>query len=635
MCGVAGYAIGKLEVGSPMDAVLAAMGAALTHRGPDDQGAWVHPRMPLGLVHRRLAIQDLSPLGNQPMISPSGRYILAFNGEIYNFRRLRAQLEDEGFSFDGGSDTEVILAAFDAWGVKAALARFNGMFAMALVDSESEQLWLIRDRLGEKPLYLYHNADSLVFGSELKALMACPVFERKVDPSALALLLKHNYIPGPSSIFQNTIKLPPAHYARFELGDISRAPELRRYWSPSLDWDLSMTRDSLHQRLEPLLKEVIADQMISDAPLGAFLSGGIDSSTIVALMQSQAAQSVKTFSVGFDIPGFNEAEHAKAVAEHLGTDHTEYYVQPQDALSIIPDLPRLYDEPFADSSQIPTFIVSRMTRQAVTVALSGDGGDELFAGYERYSQYQRAYEQRRSGLVRKLLSRLPMSLSAQLAGVAMPGQRGLSAALLREKVRRYRAAYASKDPLAFYSGQVAYWLDPSVVLPGVEEAAYALHNLGNRADAISSYQWADINTYLPDDILVKVDRAAMANSLETRVPLLDHRLVELALQVPTELNFHEGLAKWPLRRILYQHVPRELVERPKQGFAIPKAHWLRHELRDWAESLLSEQALAATGYFNIPLVRAAWRAHQKSGQDYSFHLWSVLMFQAWHREYLS
>lgn len=635
MCGLAGYAQAPQEPEGVRQDVLGRMGAAITHRGPDDQGMWLHPKHNLGLVHRRLSIQDLSPLGHQPMESPSRRYILAFNGEVYNFKRLRTSLSEEGFSFNGRSDTEVILAAFEAWGVEASLKRFNGMFAMALVDREEDQLWLIRDRMGEKPLYCYHQAGKLVFGSELKALMACPLFDKEINPRALALLLKHNYIPGPSCIFRHTVKLPPAHFARFDLSDLNREPELVAYWQPNLSWDLSLTGDSLHEKLEPLLREVIADQMISDAPLGAFLSGGIDSSTIVALMQAQASQPVRTFSVGFEIPGFNEAEHAKAVARHLGTEHTEYYVKPEDALSVIPDLPRLYDEPFADSSQIPTFIVSRMTRQAVTVALSGDGGDELFAGYERYVQYQDAYRRRRSGLARQLLSRLPPSLSANLAGLTMSSQRGLSRDLLREKVRRYQAAYASDTPLEFYRDQVAYWLDPSVVLPGIEEAPYALHGLANREDEISSYQWADMNSYLPDDILVKVDRAAMANSLETRVPLLDHRLVELALQVPTGLNFHEGRSKWPLRRILYQYVPKEMVERPKQGFAIPKAQWLRHELKDWAESLISDEALAETGYFNRRMVRAAWNAHQNSEQDYSFHLWSVLMFQAWHREYLS
>lgn len=635
MCGLAGYAQSCVESDAIRQETLLAMGSALIHRGPDDQGLWLHPHHNLGLVHRRLSIQDLSPLGHQPMASPSGRYTLVFNGEVYNFKRLKLELAALGCEFNGGSDTEVILAAFEIWGVEKALNRFNGMFAMALVDREVDQLWLIRDRLGEKPLYYYHQAGQLVFGSELKALMACPLFKREINSSALALLLKHNYIPGPVSIFQNTFKLTPGHYARFELSDLMRPPLLKAYWQPRLDWDLSLTGDSLHEQLEPLLKEVISDQMISDAPLGAFLSGGIDSSTIVALMQTQASRPVKTFSVGFDIPGFNEAEHAKAVAEHLGTEHTEYYVKPEDALAIIPDLPRLYDEPFADSSQIPTYIVSRMTRQAVTVALSGDGGDELFAGYERYTQYQRVYQRRRSGLTRKLLSQLPVSLSACLTALAMPSQRGLSVSLLRDKVRRYQAAYASQNPLEFYRGQVSYWLNPEVMLPGVLEADYALHNLGTRVDEISTYQWADFNTYLPDDILTKVDRAAMANSLETRVPLLDHRLVELALSVPTELNFHQGLAKWPLRRILYNYVPRELVERPKQGFAIPKAHWLRHELKDWAEELLSEEALSATGYFNKELVRDAWKAHKNSGQDYSFHLWSVLMFQAWHREYIN
>jgi len=635
MCGLAGYAQYTSEPENLRRETLSAMAATLSHRGPDDQGLWLHPRFNLGLVHRRLSIQDLSPLGSQPMTSSSGRYVLAFNGEIYNFKRLKPELVSQELAFNGGSDTEVILAAFETWGVEKSLERFNGMFAMALVDREADRLWLIRDRLGEKPLYCYHRGGKVIFGSELKALMACPLFKREINPGALALLVKHNYIPGPASIFQDTFKVSPGHYARFDLSDLNRAPLLKAYWKPTLDWDLSLTSDKLHEQLGPLLKEVISDQMISDAPLGAFLSGGVDSSTIVALMQTQADRPVKTFSVGFNISGFNEAEHAKAVATHLGTDHTEYYVQSEDALAIIPDLPRLYDEPFADSSQIPTYIVSRMTRQAVTVALSGDGGDELFAGYERYTQHKSAYQRRRSGVVRKLLSQLPVPLSARLAGLSMPSQRGLPETLLREKVRRYQAAYASRNPLEFYQGQVSYWLNPEVMVPGAREAEYTITNLDNRDDEISSYQWADLNSYLPDDILVKVDRAAMANSLETRVPLLDHRLVELALKVPTELNFNQGLAKWPLRRILYDHVPRELVERPKQGFAIPKAHWLRHELKDWAESLLSEEALALNGFFNQSLVRDAWLAHQKSGRDYSFHLWSILMFQAWYREYLS
>jgi len=634
MCGYAGIVLGVSNTSVDHD-MLRAMGDSIILRGPDAQGIWSDVRLGVGLVHQRLAIQDLSPLGAQPMQSSSGRFTIAFNGEIYNFKKLRNRLSTQGFTFKGGSDTEVILAAFEAWGIEAALTEFTGMFSIALVDHDAKELWLIRDRMGEKPLYYYQHQGVIIFASELKALMACPHFKKEIEPGAVALLMRHNYIPAPWSIFKKTFKLEPAHYLKFNLSDASVPAVKKRYWSPSLEWDIGLTADSLHEQLIPLLDDVIADQMISDAPLGAFLSGGIDSSTIVALMQKQSIQPIKTFSVGFNVEGFNEAVHAKSVARHLGTEHTEYYVEPQDALNVIPMLADIYDEPFADSSQIPTYIVSRMTRQKVTVALSGDGGDELFAGYSRYATYSRAFDARRKGISAHLLNSLPSKLAAVVTKVMKSNQRSLSNDLLVEKVIRHKVAYRAANTGDFYQNQISYWLNPEVHLNNAEHLSYALDKSVLRADATSTFQWCDINSYLPDDILTKVDRAAMANSLETRVPLLDHRLVELSLKVPTNLNVVNSVTKQPLRRILYQFVPKELVDRPKQGFAVPKADWLRNELREWADELLSEHELQKSGIFNTSFIRQKWHTHLFTEHDYSFHLWSILMFQSWYRRYCS
>lgn len=633
MCGFAGFALGNNTEQKIDKELLREMGRKIHLRGPDAQGVWGDDGLAVGLVHQRLAIQDLSPLGAQPMASNSGRFTIAFNGEIYNFKKLKTELIAKNYSFKGGSDTEVILAAFEEWGVEAALVKFVGMFAIALVDHQDKKLWLIRDRMGEKPLYYAQREGKLMFASELKALMICPYFKKEIEPGAVALLMRHNYIPAPWSIFKHTYKLEPATFLCFDLMDLSRAPQKKCYWQPDLSWDKTLTSESVHEQLLPLLKDVIADQMISDAPLGAFLSGGIDSSTIVALMQQQASNPVKTFSVGFNVAGFNEAEHAKAVAKHLGTEHTEYYVEPQDALAIIPLLPEIYDEPFADSSQIPTYMVSRMTRQKVTVALSGDGGDELFAGYSRYATYARAFDKRRQGVNHKMMKWLSPSSAVGLTKLLKANQRSLSNDLVAEKVLRYKAAYDADSASQFYQNQISYWLKPEQYVKNAKPLSYALDHSVVREDATSTFQWCDINSYLPDDILVKVDRAAMANSLETRVPLLDHRLVELSLKVPTSVNVNHGATKQPLRKILYQHVPRELVDRPKQGFAVPKAHWLRNELREWAEDLLSEAALNDSGVFNTDLIRQKWQAHLFTEHDYSFHLWSVLMFQSWYRKY--
>ena len=634
MCGYAGLALTQAAWAHTEQDLLARMGTAIHARGPDAQGVWRSDDLRVGLVHQRLAIQDLSPLGEQPMASPSGRFMIAFNGEVYNFKRLRAELTGLGYSFRGGSDTEVMLAAFEAWGVEAALAKFTGMFSIALVDHQEKQLWLIRDRMGEKPLYYFQNQHGLIFGSELKALMACQFFEKNIEPGAIALLMKHNYVPSPWTIFKDTFKLEPAHFLRFALDDLSALPIKKCYWSPDLSWDKTLTAPQVNEQLNHLLKDTINDQMISDAPLGAFLSGGIDSSTIVALMQEQSSRPIKTFSVGFNVPGFNEAEHAKAVAQHLGTDHTEYYVEPKDALAIIPMIPRIYDEPFADSSQIPTYIVSRMTREKVTVALSGDGGDELFAGYSRYATYANAFAKRRSGFNTKAMNWLNPASAAALTKLLKANQRNLADALVVEKVQRYKAAYEAENARDFYRNHVGYWLNPELQVNGAKRLDYSLDMVDLREDATASFQWCDINSYLPDDILVKVDRAAMANSLETRVPLLDHRIVEFSLRVPTSINVVNGVTKKPLRDILYQRVPQSLVDRPKQGFAVPVANWLRGELKDWANDLLSEASLAEHGLFNTQLIRQKWTAHLHTEHDYSFHLWSILMFQAWYRHYI-
>lgn len=633
MCGYAGLVPG-VDASEFLNAnLLAAMGNAIKNRGPDDQGVWINNELGIGLVHQRLAIQDLSPLGAQPMASASRRFTICFNGEIYNFKRLRAELINLGYEFRGGSDTEVMLAAFEAWGVEEALVRFNGMFSIALVDHHEQQLWLIRDRMGEKPLYYCHRGQSLVFASELKSLMVFPQFRREIEPGAVALLLRHNYIPAPWSIFKDTFKLEPAHYLCFNLARMTDQPIKKKYWNPDLSWNRVLTPASIYEQLEPLLKEVIADQMISDAPLGAFLSGGIDSSTIVALMQSQAKQPVKTFSVGFNVPGFNEAEHAKIISRHLGTEHTEYYVDANDALNIIPQLASIYDEPFADSSQIPTYIVSRMTRRDVTVALSGDGGDELFAGYSRYANYAHRFANPAQGLQR-IMNILPDPAAVKLTKLLKSNQRNLPDALVLEKILRYKTAASAKNARDFYCNQVGYWVNPELAVRDAQRLPYSLDQVVQREDATSTFQWCDINSYLPDDILVKVDRAAMANSLETRVPLLDHRVVEFALGIPTSLNVERETTKQPLRNILYQYVPRELVDRPKQGFAVPKAQWLKNELRDWAEDLLSTAALEKHGFFDVKQVRAKWQAHLFTEHDYSFHLWSILMFQCWYQEYM-
>ncbi len=655
MCGIAGV----LEAEPSGERVrllglLEAMAAALAHRGPDAAGVWVEPQSGVGLAHRRLAVVDLSAAGAQPMRSASGRYHIVFNGEIYNFRELAATLRSGGATFRGHSDTEVLLAAVERWGLVGALPRLSGMFAFALWDSAERTLHLVRDRLGEKPLYYGVLGSTLVFGSELKALRVHPQWRGEVDRAALLLLLRYGYVPAPYSIHRGIYKLPPGTVLSIPAARLARlnGDELRPvpYWSArqvaeqGLAQPLTEDPQAAADALDGLLRTVVAQQMISDVPLGAFLSGGIDSSTVVAVMQAQSARPIRTFTIGFHQRDYDEAAHARAVARHLGTDHSELYVSPEQALALIPELPTLYDEPFADPSQIPTALVARLARSHVTVALSGDGGDELFAGYNRYLWTERLWN-RRDRLprpVRTLLAGGLTALSARqwerLAGLlrgGLPFVTPLRQANLGGKLHKLALALRADDPTALYRRLVSYWADPAAVLPGIAEPPGPIrgdNRLAGAGGLSDHFMYWDQISYLPGDNLVKVDRASMAVGLEVRLPLLDHRLVEFAWRIPLTLKINAGRGKWLLRQVLYRYVPAALIERPKMGFSVPVAAWLRGPLRAWGEDLLAESRLRADGLLDPAQVRACWRAHQ-AGADMSLPLWAVLMFQAWREQY--
>lgn len=640
MCGFAGFV--RTKPFSDAEHVLEQMGRAIEHRGPDGAGIWFDHSLSVGLSHRRLSIIDLSEYGAQPMASESGRFVIAFNGEIYNFRLLRKELEAKGAIFRGHSDTEVMLAAFEAWGVEPALQRLSGMFAFALVDKRFRKLYLARDRMGEKPLYYGWQGESLLFGSELRALRQHPDWQGAIDTSVLPALLRHNVIPAPRTIYQGICKLPPASYVCLELDhpQSGQPLETKRYWKLETCFEerSGFTLESAADELERLLKQSISDQMVSDVPLGAFLSGGIDSSTVVGIMQSMASQPVRTFSIGFREEGFNEAEHAASVAKYIGTDHTELYVTQSEARDLVPQIPGIYDEPFADSSQIPTFLVSQMTRKHVTVALSGDGGDELFCGYTRYPGMLNAWNSRSSavGRLKRVAASLPSGLSARLVRALVHSQRHRSVEAIQYQLCRIRSIAGASDLSEFYRRSVSLWPDPAIALRAAGEYGYGLNsNLaeGIPENTLKTLVWRDLNWYLPDDILTKVDRAAMACSLETRIPMLAPEIVSFALGLPDSLNLQGGVGKQVLRSVLYRYVPRNLIDRPKQGFAVPVAAWLRGALREWAEELLAEHRLAQQAYWHTGMVRWMWKEHLSGREDYSFELWGILMFQAWLVEY--
>lgn len=653
MCGLTGfYQVGGFST-KDAQAIGEAMASRIAHRGPNDSGTWTDGAVGIALAHRRLPILDLSPAGHQPMVSPSGRFVIVLNGEIYNHLELRSALGEANWR--GHSDTETLLAGFEVWGIEATLKKAVGMFAIALWDRAERTLTLARDRMGEKPLYCGWQNGVFLFGSELKALREHPSFEGEIDRGALALLLRHNYIPAPYSIYKDIRKLPAGTFLKLKAGDGQFAqgtqPNPVPYWSLSAVVEAGQREPfaggdaEAISALEARLKEAVGLQMVADVPLGAFLSGGVDSSTVVALMQAQSNRPVKTFTIGFNEEAYNEAEYAKAVARHLGTDHTELYVTPREAMEFIPRLPSLYDEPFSDSSQIPTFLVSQLTRRHVTVSLSGDAGDELFGGYNRYfwaSGIWRRLGRLPVGL-RRLLSRGLVTPSAEtwdslyrVVAAALPSRWQLSQP--GDKAHKLAEILALPSEEALYRDLVSHWKSPANIVLGAVEPATVLtdsstwpllHNFEQRM------MYLDAVSYLPDDILAKVDRAAMAVSLETRAPFLDHRVVEFAWQLPLSMKIRDGQGKWILRQVLNKYVPQELIERPKMGFGVPIDSWLRGPLRDWAEALLNESRLRKEGFFNPEPVRQKWAEHLSGHRNWQYHLWDVLMFQAWLEKQIS
>lgn len=657
MCGFVGFlSTGQWARDESALGLLERMADRIVHRGPDSAGYWHDATGGIALGHRRLAIVELSPAGAQPMQSACGRYVMAFNGEIYNHLDLRKQL-DAGCStlhdekggnnaWRGYSDTETLLVGFSAWGLRATIERCIGMFAIAVWDKKNRSLTLVRDRMGEKPLYYgWQGAGTdacLLFGSDLAALKAHPAFTADINRDALALYMRHNAIAAPHSIYRGIYKLQPGCLLTVSLAQ--REPKIEPYWSLAQVAEFGVatpfagTEAEAVDALEGLLTDAVCQQMMADVPLGAFLSGGIDSSTVVALMQAQSQRPVKTFTIGFNEEGYNEAVHAKAVAQHLGTDHTELYVTHQQALDVIPKLPSLYSEPFSDSSQIPTFLVSQLAHEQVTVSLSGDAGDELFAGYNRYVLTRNLWDK---------LGRLPQPLrrlgAAGIQGLSphawnsllkpvqplLPGS--LRQANIGDKLHKGASVLNACSLEELYLSVITHW-EPDGLVVGANEPS--THLRGNPLplaglDEVQRMMALDAITYLPDDILVKVDRAAMGVSLETRVPFLDHRVVEFAWQLPQHLKLRAGVGKWVLRQVLYRHVPKTLVERPKMGFGVPIGSWLRGPLRDWAEDLLNEQRLFEQGYFNPRPIRQKWAEHLSGKRNWQHHLWDVLMFQAW------
>jgi asparagine synthase (glutamine-hydrolysing) len=647
MCGIAGF-VGRLQPVEEMESIVRAMSASLAHRGPDGSGIWTDRDCGVALAHRRLAIIDLSAEGRQPMVSPSGRFVITFNGEIYNFRDIRKSLERRGVRFRGHSDTEVFLALIEEEGLASALEQSAGMFAFALWDRRDRNLSLVRDRLGEKPLYWSAEGDRVLFGSELRSLVAGFGRVPDLDRDSIALLMRYNYVPAPRSIYGNIGKLEAGTILKVSCRDgVASIRGTHRYWDVSQQIArakqrrFSGTLDDAASELDLLLRRTVGEQMISDVPIGALLSGGIDSSSIVALMQALSPRPVETFSIGFAEPEFDEAQHARRVAEHLGTSHTEMYVTAEDAMSVIPDLPCVYDEPFSDSSQIPTLLVSRLVRSRVTVALSGDGGDEVFGGYNRYVHAIDLWRAVRwvpsplrrtaAALIRRIMAQQPGDQSSVHRKNPVPGKPRHPA--LRDRMQKVVDLLDADGAASVYERLLSHWRQPEQIVIGCSDEGKAgivdLQRVGTSAEYLEFMMLSDTRNYLPDDILVKVDRAAMSVSLETRIPMLDHRILEFAASLPMEFRCHGRVGKRVLRRLLGRYVPPALTERPKAGFAVPLSSWLRGPLRDWAETMLEPSRMRADGIFRCEPIRALWQEHLTGRRSWAYHLWDILMFQAW------
>ena len=632
MCGIAGYfTVNNERNNGEMAAIANGMANAIEHRGPDSSGVWVSEQVGLALAHRRLSIIDLSTNGNQPMCSENGQYVIVFNGEIYNHRELRQELLSCGKTFRGHSDTEVILAGCEEWGVEQTIKKCVGMFAIALWEVKGKNIYLIRDRIGEKPLYYGWQKGTFMFASELKAMRRHPDFQGDIDRNSLSLYFRHRYIPGPYSTYKDVYKLEPGMILKIAVSKTFRngnaeGCEKLRYWSLSevvVEAEFRKYGGAVEavNKLEDLLVKSIEGQMIADVPLGAFLSGGIDSSTIVALMQRLSSKPIRTFCIGFEEQDYNEAVYAKKIARYLGCEHTELYVTPQQLMDVIPNMPRLYDEPFADGSQIPTFLVSRLARQHVTVSLSGDAGDELFYGYSAYSLlFKRWNIARRINIGNKLARDVILKLARWVCNAS------------RKQLGVVRSLLASETYIDVYRSMISLNHDPCELVLNSHEPATVFSNsdlwpkMSGKENIIMAL---DALSYLPDDILVKLDRAAMACSLETRIPLLDHRIVEFAFRLPFDIKFREGMTKWPLRKILYKYVPPDLVERPKKGFGIPVGKWLRNELRGWTYDSLDKRTIKEDGVLNADVVQQYLSEHMHGQQDHSEVIWSILMFQCW------
>ena len=647
MCGLTGFwSPGGVNV-PEAEALARRMAAALRHRGPDGEGVWLDAGAGIVLAHRRLAVIDLSPAGGQPMMSGSGRYVIAFNGEIYNHQELRDELETAGQApaWRGRSDTESLLAAVDAWGLPAALQRCVGMFAFALWDRKERLLWLGRDRLGEKPLYYGRLGANVVFASELAPLRRHPAFDRPIDRQALLLYLYYGCVPAPWSIYTGIGKVRPGTLVRFG-PDPGAEPVTEQYWSArqvmesGLRAPFTGNAQEARQELEERIRRAISLQMVADVPVGAFLSGGIDSSTVVALMQAQASRPVQTFTIGFSDPEYDEAPYARKVALHLGTDHTELRVSSGEAQEVVPRLSTIFDEPFADASQIPTVLICRLARQQVTVSLSGDGGDELFGGYNRYLWGETLWRRYAwmPPFLRRFMARALVAVSPGTWDRVVAPLRSLLPPRLRydtpgERLHKLAGLLDVADADAMYQRLVAVWPQPGQLLVSGgrlrESGALETGGRSEPATVAERMMYRDLVSYLPDDLLTKVDRAAMTVSLETRIPFLDHRIVEFAWRLPFSMKVRAGEGKWLLRQILFRYVPPKLVDRAKTGFAVPIDSWLRGPLREWAEDLLSEERLRRENVFTPAPIRRAWEAHLAGRRNCQYQLWAVLMFQSW------